>query len=90
MGANRASRVVQGGERGANRLKKLAALHADARSEPLKRGFKPVGVPFRKRFEKCRIARYRLVQKLHRFKSIFPPARRVNDSVVYKFFCSQV
>ncbi len=38
--------------------------------------------------KKCRVARYRLVEKLHCFKMIFSPARLVNVAVVDEFFCS--
>src|SRR5437016_8543984 len=38
--------------------------------------------------EKARVARYRLVEKLHRFKVIFFLVRSAN--LVDKFFCSQV
>src|SRR6266446_336982 len=40
--------------------------------------------------EKGRVARDRLVEELHRFKIIFPLARRVNVAFVDEFFCSEV
>src|SRR6266498_123895 len=40
--------------------------------------------------EKGRVARYRLVEELHRFKIIFPLVRRVIVAFVDEFFCSQV
>ena len=40
--------------------------------------------------EKCTVARYRLVEKLHRFKIIFSLPRWVNETFVEKFFCFQV
>ena len=39
--------------------------------------------------EKCRVARYRLIKKLHRFKKIISLARGVNAAVIEEFFCSQ-